>query len=239
MTDLQILTLLAVLPGIIILLYVNRLDRVEKEPVSLLLKLLLFGAVSTIPAALLELVGEVLLSAFLGESMLSSFLLYFAVVGGAEEFCKRFFLKRLTWNHPAFNYRFDGIVYAVSVSLGFAILENVRYVLQNGLTVALLRALTAVPAHAIFGIFMGYYYGQAKYMENMGDLHGSRRYLKHSLLVPILLHGLYDFSAVGGFNSAGTIFLVFLLVLDITALIKLKKASRSDHRIDPDLPFDE
>jgi len=234
----RILILLAVLPGIAVLVYVNRLDRIEKEPKSLILKLLLFGALSTIPAALMEMVGETVLSGVLEESLPYNVLLYFVVVGGSEEFCKRFFLKKYTWNHPAFDFLFDAIVYSVAVSLGFAILENVKYVLYTGITTALLRAVTAVPAHAIFGIFMGYYYGMAKFMQVRGNFSGYRKNMASSLLVPVLLHGLYDFLAVGGFEAAGMLFLALVIGLDFLALSRLRRSSRTDRRIHSDLYLD-
>lgn len=79
------------------------------------------------------------------------------------------FLHARTWRNPNFNYRFDGIVYAVFVSLGFAAFENIQYVLHYGLSVALPRAIFAVPGHMSFAVFMGLFYGRAKLYEAWGD----------------------------------------------------------------------
>ena len=79
-----------------------------------------------------------------------------------EEGGKYFVLKHKTWRHPAFNYTFDAVVYAVTAALGFAVAENILYVMDGGVGVALLRAAVAVPGHAFDGVFMGYYYGIAK-----------------------------------------------------------------------------
>ena len=95
--------------------------------------------------------------------------MYFGVVAFSEEGAKYFLLKRRTWNSAAFNCQFDGVVYAVFVSLGFALWENISYVLMYGLSTALVRAVTAVPGHACFGVFMGVWYGLAK------RLHGRER----------------------------------------------------------------
>ncbi len=89
-------------------------------------------------------------------------LLAFLVVAVVEEGTKFVFLKLRTWRDPNFNFRFDGIVYAVFVSLGFAAFENINYVLGYGLTVALPRAVLAIPAHMGFAVFMGLFYGRGK-----------------------------------------------------------------------------
>src|SRR4029450_10832400 len=62
-----------------------------------------------------------------------------------------------------FDEPLDGVVYGVAVALGFATLENFLFVARLGLGVAWMRALFAVPAHALFGATMGYYAGRAKF----------------------------------------------------------------------------
>ena len=90
-----------------------------------------------------------------------------------------------------FDQRMDGIVYAVCVSLGFAALENVMYLLgsyDEWVSVGISRALTAVPGHFGFGVLMGYYYSLGKFdSQNFA----SAKY--KALIVPIIVHGLYDF----------------------------------------------
>ena len=120
----------------------------------LLLRLLLGGVLSAFAAILLETAGMWILPAFAEEgSDLYYVLLAFLVVAVSEEGAKLFFLKKYSWHQPAFNYMFDGIVYAVFVSLGFAAFENVKYVFDFGLSVAFSRAFLAVPArddHAVY-----------------------------------------------------------------------------------------
>ena len=87
--------------------------------------------------------------------MLYQIILYFVIVAIAEESSKYFFLKKRTWNNPEFNCQYDGVVYAVFVSLGFALWENINYVLSYGFSTAIVRAITAIPGHACFGVFMG------------------------------------------------------------------------------------
>ncbi|MCQ2416309.1 MAG: PrsW family glutamic-type intramembrane protease [Oscillospiraceae bacterium] len=188
---------LALLPVILLIIFVRKLDRIEPEPKPLLIKLLAFSALSIIPVAVLENLGDTWLT-YLQETtnlpkIVFSLLEYFVVVAGLEEFAKWFVMKKVTWNHPAFDYTFDGIVYAVTASMGFAAVENILYALGGGFSVALMRAVTAIPGHAIFGLFMGINYGIAKkHRQHMED--GKKRlYLFLSLFCPMLIHGCYDF----------------------------------------------
>lgn len=220
--------MLAVLPGFILGFMVYRMDKLEKEPLSLLLKLFFFGALSIIPALILEVVGSIILELFLANSFLFQLSMNFIVIACAEEGSKLFFLKLGSWKHPAFNYRFDAIVYAVSVGLGFAIFENIGYVIPNGFVVAIMRALTAVPAHTIFAIFMGHYFGEAKLQDRLGNPPGRSINMILAFLVPVFLHGLYDFIASSSNGLLALGFWVLLIVLDVIAIRKIRKYSAED-----------
>ena len=230
----------ALLPAWFLLRYVYRHDTVEKEPPGLLASLGVAGCLSALCAGLLEGVAEYFLRfAVDPESPAYAVLLAFLVVAVAEEGMKLFFLKRRSWNHPAFNYRFDGVVYAVFVSLGFAALENVQYVVNYGLSVALPRALLAIPGHLSFSIFMGVYYGRARRLENLGDHAGARRSLFTGWLAAVLLHGFYDACAMLGTSASSVVFLVFVVVMFSIAFRVLKREAASDEPIVPtDAPFD-
>ena len=227
---------MALLPAAALLFYIYRLDTIEKEPTKLLVRLFLFGCLCAIPASILEGIGDSLLSG-LDSTFLRLFLDAFFVVAVAEEGCKFAFLCT-SWKNPAFDFRFDAIVYAVCVSLGFAALENLLYVIQYGFGTALIRAVTSVPGHCFFGVYMGYWYGKAKYARRNG-LPGSGRYLALSFLVPVLLHGFYDFCC---FMSDNVLFLLlffaFLVVFFIAAIRCVKKASVEDAPIDPNYGAD-
>lgn len=155
----------------------------------------------------------------------------FVCVALIEECCKYFFLKKGSWNHPAFDYCFDAIVYSVVVSLGFAAIENIMYVFQNGLHVALLRAVTAIPGHTIFGIFMGHYYGMAKMKERLGDLSASASYRRKAVFVPVCLHGFYDFTASMQSTLMTGVFFIFIIFMDIIAIRSIKDYSKRDMHI--------
>ena len=152
----RILWAAAILPPLVLLLDIYRRDRVEKEPPKLLAALFFGGAVSVLPAALLERAGFALAGRILpAASVPHAALCCFAAVGLVEEGGKFLVLRLGSWRSPAFNYRFDGIVYAVFVSMGFALVENLLYVAGDGtLATALLRSVTAIPGHASFAVIL-------------------------------------------------------------------------------------
>ena len=188
-----ILIAAAVIPAIFLLVHVYRADKLEKEPAPLLISLVLYGIAATFIALILERLGSALLGQFFPEdSVPYNVIMYFGVVAFSEEGAKYFLLKRRTWNSAAFNCQFDGVVYAVFVALGFALWENISYVLMYGLSTALVRAVTAVPGHACFGVFMGVWYGLAKRLHGQGRGSASKLCRVLALLLPAFLHGCYD-----------------------------------------------
>lgn len=234
----NLLVLIALLPAAALAVYIYRKDAIEQEPLRLLLKLAGFGALSCVPAALAELVlsNLIKLAGVPLDSYLGSFLEAFFVAALCEELVKFFFLNRQTWKHPAFDYQFDAIVYAVTLSLGFAALENVEYVLQYGLGTGLLRAVTSVPGHAIFGVFMGYFYGYAKLAWFEGDRAKELYYRRLAVIVPLLLHGTYDFFAMTmAFDERFTlVFFLFLAALYALGWTRVNRSAKEDRRVDPE-----
>ena len=124
------------------------------------------------------------------------------------------------------------MVYSVFVSLGFALWENIGYVAMYGLGTAVVRALTAVPGHACFGVFMGTWYGMAKRREGAGDYDGAKRMRVRALLVPAVLHGFYDFVATYNSDVMNIVFLVFVILMFITAWRLVKHVSANDAYIE-------
>jgi len=207
-------------PVFIILFYIYFRDKYEKEPLGMLIKALLLGIVIVIPVIIVE---RILMSQMpQSNKVVEAAYHAFVVAGITEKLFKFLALYLLIWKNPNFNEKFDGIVYAVFVSLGFAGVENVLYVMDGGMQTALTRAITAVPAHAIFGITMGYYLGIAHmYRELKG------KYLTRALLVPILLHGIYDFILMVEVGWLLLLFVPFLIVLYIMGIKKMKVLSDS------------
>ena len=226
---LAVYILAAVLPAIILLRYIYKHDTVEKEPPGLLLLLLFMGVLAALCATVLEAVFQTVLDLLVDPgSPAYTTLLAFLVVAVVEEGTKFWLLKLRTWYHPAFNYRFDGIVYAVFVSLGFAAYENITYVLHYGLSVALPRALLAVPGHAAFAVVMGAFYGRAKLRDGWGDLVGARRDLWTGYLCAVFLHGFCDTCAMIGTGTSTVVFLVFVALMFLGIFRLVKKESATD-----------
>ena len=189
---------LAVAPPLLIAYYVYQKDKYDKEPKSLIIKSFLFGCLGIIPAIFLELFAK---------GMFSNLFLYvFIGIALVEEGVKYFFLKKYLFNKPDFNEPMDGIVYAVMISLGFATVENIAYVLNNEgqeMNVALIRMFTAIPLHAVCGVILGYFVGLAKFSNNKNIL------LYKGLFLATLVHALYNYF----------IFLGQGLILSIIALV--------------------
>ncbi len=223
----------AVIPAVILLVRIYRLDRLEKEPVSLLAALVILGVIATSLASLSEQLGDFVLSFFLPEQHPAyPFLLYFGVVAFSEEGFKYLLLKNRTWRSPHFNCQFDGVVYAAFVSLGFALWENIGYVLRYGFATALARAVTAIPGHACFGVFMGVMYGVAKRRQMSGDETASRRSRWLAVWIPALLHGLYDYIATQQTDGLTLLFVGFVAALFFVSYRLAVATARRDRYLD-------
>ncbi len=182
------LILAAIAPAFMVIFYIYLKDKYEKEPKRVMIYSFLLGAiVSVLITTILYVFFDYFLPLNNKFSLTQLFIKAFFVVGLSEEFSKYVIVRYYSQPRRAFNEPFDGIVYAVMVSMGFAMVENLMYVFQGGLQVALIRAFTAVPAHATFGIIMGYFMGKAKFngMRIADNLIG--------LSLAVLLHGMYDF----------------------------------------------
>lgn len=249
----------ALFPAVALCIYVFKKDRMEKEPLSLLLVLLALGAVSCMPAAFFEgVLSDVLVAIFsnfdtmekagiqLTSSMYEVYLLCDNFIGVAlvEEGLKWCCLLFVTRKSRHFNSLFDGLIYAVFVSLGFAGVENVLYVTQYGWINALTRAVLSVPGHMFFGVMMGYYYsmwhmnqkarGWEIGLRNEGvisserPLFGVRRFAVLSLLIPVLGHGWYDYCCSTDFKWATTCLVAFVAFLYAYCFGKINRMSRAD-----------
>jgi len=198
---------LAVAPPLLIAYYVYQKDKYDKEPKSLIIKSFLFGCLGIIPAIFLELFAK---------GMFSNLFLYvFIGIALVEEGVKYFFLKKYLFNKPDFNEPMDGIVYAVMISLGFATVENIAYVLNNEgqeMNVALIRMFTAIPLHAACGVILGYFVGLAKFSDNKNIL------LYKGLFLATLVHALYNY-----FIFLGEGFILSIIALAV-AVYYSKKA---------------
>lgn len=182
------LLLLAIAPICVVVIYIYVKDKYDKEPKRLLLLSFVCGALVSILITTLMYKGfDYVLPLTNHFSIQELFIKAFFVVGLTEEFSKYIIVRYVSQPQKAFNEPFDGIIYAVMVSMGFAATENVMYVLNGGYEVAIIRAFSAVPAHAVFAIIMGYFMGKAKFSNHMARLNLT------GLFLAIIFHGAYDF----------------------------------------------
>lgn len=229
---LMIYVLVAIVPALFLVVYIYRQDKVDKEPVGLIGNLMLQGVFAALVSIVLEMIGEAILPNLISEdNPMYVIVLAFLVVALVEEGSKFFFLRRKTWNNPEFNYRFDGIVYAVSVSLGFAAFENIGYVFRYGLSVAPTRALLSIPGHMGFAVFMGYFYGRAKLYDNIGDHEKAVIFQILGVLSAVFLHGFYDACAMKGTTTATVLFVIFVAAMYFIVFNLVRHESRTDEPV--------
>ncbi|MFT5513748.1 MAG: RsiW-degrading membrane proteinase PrsW (M82 family) [Bacteroidia bacterium] len=178
---------LAIAPGLAIMIYIFWKDKYDREPKKLLIWAFVLGVLSIIPAVILESIVT-RTGIVYTDSILKTGVYAFAGVALIEEAVKFFVVFRFLYPKKDFDEPFDGITYCVMASMGFATLENIAYTVDYGAATGILRMFTAVPAHAAFGVIMGYYMGLAKF-----NTHKSNTYLGYALFVPAILHAAYDF----------------------------------------------
>jgi protease PrsW len=202
-------------PGLALLSYFYLRDEYDAEPFALVFKTFIYGVLITFPIMFLQYVLKV-------EGIVTSDWLNAYVSSGLlEEFFKWFILMVAIFQHYHFNDPYDGIIYGASVSLGFATVENILFLLANGVEYAFGRALMPVSSHALFGVMMGYYLGKAKF-----SIRDQRhKWLLISILVPLTLHGTYNYIFLSEKNWIYYM-VPFMLFLWWIGLKKVKHAHR-------------
>lgn len=213
------LILLAVAPALALLIIFYRLDARNPEPFWLLVRLYVFGMISVLPILLFETILSYLNIFQYFDTDLTNAYSAFAVAGFTEEIFKWIFVYFIAFKNKAFDEPLDGIIYCVFVSLGFATIENIFYILEGSYSVALVRAILSIPAHMLFAVSMGYYLSLSKFAN---DGKNSVFFLK-SLVVPILLHGMYDFILMSRFKLLLLIFIPYMIWMWRFNLKRLKQ----------------
>lgn len=216
MVLLSILTA-AIAPGISLLTFLYLKDKYDSEPIHMVVRMFVFGALVSFPIMIIQR-GLML---WLGES---PFVFAFIISSLIEEGLKWFVVYHIIYNHTNFDEPYDGIVYAAATSLGFATLENVLYALLQPVSFGslMMRALLPVSGHALFGIIMGYYLGKAKFSANP---HRKRRLILFSLLQPLFWHGLYDYIMMVLETTWMFLIVPLMIYLWIKGLRKIQRAN--------------
>lgn len=251
-----LLVLAAILPAVLLCNYVYKKDRVEKEPMSLLLLLFFAGVFSCFPAVVGENILTGLIDGIFNGLLKMGFTvdvldipynaaIYFVGVALVEEGLKWIFLVWITQKNKNFNCLFDGLIYAVFVSLGFAAFENILYVLENGWVNAVMRAILSVPGHMFFAVMMGYYYSRWNITKKAAEAEAElvslniiekrvtpefdyKRDRIMSILVPVLFHGTYNFCCSMNHWIFTLAFYGFVIFMYVHCFRRIKDMSLED-----------
>lgn len=230
------LAVAAILPALLLVWYVVRRD-LYPEPPAVLVGTFLLGALAVIPAGAVVLALRGPLLGGIESAPVAALTLSFVLIAPAEEALKLAVLAGFAGRRRVFNEPMDGLVYGGVAGLGFATAENVAYVAEGGLDLAFLRAITAVPMHASVGVVMGFFYALARYVPDRRLV-----FLAAALVVPIGLHGAYNFplilqdiyAAAGRPSSpwltmAALAVLAFMVGLALARLRRIRQGQRAGH----------
>lgn len=219
---------ISILPVLLVATFIYIKDK-NKEPLTLLMKLFVGGIISIFITLLLTEILETSIPFFsIEEDRLNIIELVISVFIGValiEEFSKWIVVYIISYKNKEFDEFYDMIVYSVFVALGFAFLENLVYVFQEGVGTGILRAFLAVPGHAFDGVFMGYYLGLAKISSLNNNKNLEKKNKIFSIIIPVLLHGIYDYCLLSGKIVLYLVFLVFIVCLYVFAIKKVNKIS--------------
>lgn len=228
------LIILSMLPVLILGYFIYKKDSV-KEPKTLLTKLFLAGLIASLVIVFIDIFIAItypdlyLFNTSVKFSNFMTFILVFLEIGLIEEAIKWFVIRVVGYDSPEFDQIYDIVVYSVFVALGFAFFENIFYVIDGGIKLGILRGLLSVPAHAAYGVFMGYFLGKAKLSKKRGH---TFLFIVLSIMVPALLHTTYDYILMFNSDTAFYILIGYMAILYMVAfqiiryLSEIKKAFR-------------
>ena len=232
LNQLSLLLFMTVIPVILILVYIYQKDK-HKEPIFLLIQLFGLGILSCLMVlSISQFIGDIVpfMNSENRKTFLDVFLYAFIGVALVEESCKWLMLYTRGYYTKEFDERYDMIVYAIFVSLGFAFFENAFYIYSIGqLRTAIIRAVSAVPGHACDAVFMGYYLSLAKQCRYQKNKSEEIKYKILSIIIPTMLHGIYDFCIMSKITILIYVFIAFVIFLYIISIITVKNSAKSNN----------
>ena len=227
--------LVSIIPVLIILAVIYNMSEVKKQPLWLLAILFLGGILSWVMVRYI--------SRFLGNDIYKSqieinealgnkgfFLVSFGIIAIIEEMSKYIVITIMCFKNKYFKNPYDAIMYAVCISLGFAFVENIMYINNYGMGVAISRAIFSIPAHASFGIIMGYYLGVSKLCRDKGEANASALTRYSAFFIPLIFHGFYDFLLNFNTESIYIIFLIYVIIMYAFVILLLFRLNRVDDK---------
>lgn len=233
--NILISVLASIIPVLIILAVIYNMSEVKKQPLWLLAILFLGGILSWVMVRYI--------SRFLGNDIYKSqieinealgnkgfFLVSFGIIAIIEEMSKYIVITIMCFKNKYFKNPYDAIMYAVCISLGFAFVENIMYINNYGMGVATSRAIFSIPAHASFGIIMGYYLGVSKLCRDKGEANASALTRYSAFFIPLIFHGFYDFLLNFNTESIYIIFLIYVIIMYAFVILLLFRLNRVDDK---------
>jgi len=221
------LLILAIAPVITIVLWMYLKDKYDKEPIHILTKFFAFGILISVLAIYIE---EWFIKINIFSESINIFYMSFIVAGLVEEGLKSLILIPNLLKEENFNEKLDGIIYSVFLSLGFATVENIIYILYEDPTsafeVGVIRSIISVPAHMMFGVIMGYYISKYKFT----DCKSKKGNLILAIILPILLHGVFDFILMIQYRWSIIVFIAYIVYLWKISLDKLDEYTNNSRR---------
>lgn len=232
--NILIAIIVSIIPILILLKVIYEMGEVKKQPWWILLILFGFGILSWV---LVKVVANLLgndiyksqmeVATLIGDS--GFFLISFGIIAIIEELSKFLIINVMCFKNKYFKNPYDAIMYATCISLGFAFIENIMYVMNYGLQVALSRALFSIPSHACFGIIMGYYLGLSRVCKE-NDASDSLVMKYCAFFFPFLFHGFYDFLLNFDDNIIHIMFVIYVFLMYSFAIYLIFKLYKLDSK---------
>lgn len=222
------LLVLAIAPVATIILWIYLKDKYDKEPIYILIKFFMLGILVSVLSIYTE---EILIKTNIFTGQAYIFYMSFIVAGLVEEGLKALILIPNLLKEKNFNERLDGIIYSVFLSLGFATVENLIYILLedpiSAFEVGIIRSIISVPAHMMFAVIMGYYISKYKFTKSKSK---KRRNLILAIVLPILFHGVFDFILMIKYRWSIIVFIVYIVYLWDISLDKLDEYTNNSRK---------
>ena len=233
--NLLIALVASLIPVLIILAVINNMSEVKKQPLWVLGLLFVGGILSWILVRYI--------SKFLGNDIYKSqieisenlgnkgfFLVSFGIIAVIEEISKYIVITIMCFKNKYFKNPYDAIMYAVCISLGFAFVENIMYINNFGISVSVSRAIFSIPAHASFGIIMGYYLGISKLCKDNKNKSYSALTRYCAFFIPFIFHGFYDYLLNFNTESIYMVFLMYVIIMYVFVIFLLFRLNKIDDK---------
>jgi protease PrsW len=229
----------AVVPGLAAIALFDYFDRKRPEPIATRWKVLGAGALSVLPVIVIDqwilgAVGDAVPPRY---TYNGSMFQAFVIAAGVEELLKISVIYWIVWRRAEFDERMDGLVYGARAGLGFAIVENFFYLMQQPtmdavLHLGILRAVLAVPGHAMWSAMIGYAAARARFdRKGLGFVGG--------YLLAVALHGIYDYAVFAtvpmeleGDPDTAKLLLVVPPAVILASVLIVRRMARTALRLD-------